>query len=48
MSDIMEVTFINKKISKVHEKIDYELPYQLDRKNMEYLSDIKCPKEFYK
>jgi hypothetical protein len=46
--DMMEITFINNKISTVRKKVDYELPHKLDRKNMKYLSDIKCPEKFYK
>lgn len=46
--DMIEITFINKKLPKVYKKIDYDLPHKLDKKNMKYLSDIKCPKEFYK
>ena len=46
--DTLEITFINKKIVKYVQSINFNLPHSLDQKNVPNLRDIKCPEIFYK
>jgi hypothetical protein len=46
--NLLEITFINKKIVKHINKINYNLPHKLDQKCSPSLKEIKCPEIFYK
>jgi len=46
--DTLEITFINKKIVKYVQSINFNLPHSLDQKNVPNLRDIKCPEIFYR
>ena len=46
--DVLEITFINKKIAKYVKKIEYNLPHELDRNCVKNNRPIECPKLFYK
>jgi hypothetical protein len=48
ISNIFEITFVNKKISKYSKKISNNLPHKLDQKNNEHLPEVKCPDIFYR
>ena len=48
ISNLYEITFINKKVAKYIKKINYEMPHKLDEKCCSDLDEIKCPKIFYK
>jgi hypothetical protein len=45
---LLEITFINKKITKHIKKITYNLPHELDKDCDQNRSQIKCPEIFYK
>jgi len=45
---LLEITFINKKITKHIKKIPYNLPHELDKDCVQNRSHIKCPEIFYK
>ena len=44
----LEITFINKKITKHIKKISYNLPHELDKDCVQNKTHIKCPEIFYK
>jgi hypothetical protein len=46
--NILEITFINKKIVKYVKKIEYNLPHELDKNCVENHRLVECPKLFYK
>jgi hypothetical protein len=48
ISELYEITFINKKDCKYIKKIDYNLPHKLDHRCDPSLIDVKCPEIFYK
>jgi len=48
ISNLYEITFINKKIAKYIKKISYEMPHKLDKKCCSDLDEIKCSEIFYK
>ena len=48
ISELYEITFINKKDCKYVKKIDYSLPHKLDHRCVPSLPEIKCPEIFYK
>jgi hypothetical protein len=48
ISDLYEITFLNKKDCKYVKKIDYNLPHKLDYRCVPSLPEIKCPEIFYK
>jgi hypothetical protein len=48
ISELYEITFINKKDCKYVKKIDYNLPHKLDHRCDPSLPEIKCPEIFYK
>ena len=48
ISELYEITFINKKDCKYIKKIDYNLPHKLDHRCDPSLPEIKCPEIFYK
>jgi len=48
ISELYEITFINKKDCKYVKKINYNLPHKLDHRCDPYLPEIKCPEIFYK
>lgn len=48
ISEVYEITFINKKDCKYVKKINYNLPHKLDHRCDPYLPEIKCPEIFYK
>jgi hypothetical protein len=48
ISELYEITFINKKDCKYVKKIDYNLPHKLDHRCNLSLPEIKCPEIFYK
>jgi hypothetical protein len=48
IADLLEITFINKKIVKFIKPISHEMPHELDQKCDPHLPEIKCPEIFYK
>jgi hypothetical protein len=46
--NLLEITFINKKLVKNINKINYSLPHKLDKRCAPSLKEIKCPEIFYK
>lgn len=48
ISNLYEITFINKKDCKYVKKINYRLPHKLDRRCNPSLPEINCPEIFYK
>jgi hypothetical protein len=48
ITNLIEVTFINKKIAKCTKPICYTIPHKLDQKCAPCLPEIICPEIFYK
>ena len=46
--NVLEITFVNKKVAKYVKKIEYNLPHPLDKNNVQNHRPVECPKLFYK
>jgi len=46
--NVLEITFVNKKIAKCAKKIEYNLPHKFDRDCDQNIKPLECPKLFYK